>query len=574
MRKLSSKDYILLPAGNILTFRFGKNRVQDLRQFLKGETFEKVLQDFGIEEKTEVEALEALTLKFSSCIHKTISLNVSDFLTVGQLGYKGWSMGVTHTFVEIPTEEKCAIIVESRYGARTFPMRLHYQSALYTEIMQMSVTERTEQKVYEKLHTTGDYRVSVDGVSLYPSVMALNKFGTGESKYHETGGEQYYTGKRWGYYKITYITNKALRIPILGKQRKGLTWNLYDEFVGGWKARPDIEDAIKYGYVVTFTGECLIWPDTGAIFEEYVKRVFKVKQSSHKDSVTANPALYATTKVILQSLYGKQSQRSMQQESKIMDEDGIADFRKTHSEVVCEPLDNANLVVTGKITGEEKRNFPVQNGIYVLSLARSLMLSFMAIIDPTLTDTELFSYTANDSLRISSQGFRKLEAAGVIGSELGMLEKDMKGLIIREINLAPNRYLVEYLTVEGEIKSKIAGFPKASIGARDRKEYFEKALARIGNVESTDSKQVINTSRERRVTTKLTAKEEREQVPLFSVLEKKGTRVFSDEVWRGWRFDDGYWYAYSPTDSKPEEVKSELVQTVTKFRSIRKNDLS
>ena len=315
---------------------------------------------------------------------------------------------------------------------------------------------------------------------------------------------------------------------------------------------------------MTFAGECLIWPDSGAIFEEYIKKVFKIKQSAHKDASTANQALYSTTKVILQSLYGKQSQRGVQQESKVVNENEIANFRRTHAEVTCEPLDDANVVVTGKMKGEEKRNFPVQNGIYVLSLARSLMLSFMAIIDPTLTDKDLFSYTANDSLRVSSEGYKKLQTAGVIGSELGMLERDMKGLIIREINLAPNRYFVEYLTSEGEIKTKVAGFPKQSQGAKDRKVYFQKALSRIQNNQNIDhaenkDEQKIAITRERRVTTKLTAKEERDKVPLFSVLEKKGTRMFSDEIWRGWRFDGEHWFAYSPLDD-------EKTEDITKFR--------
>ena len=225
--KIAIKDYILLPAGNILTFKFGKNRVQDLRQFVKAETFDKVLQDFRIEEKTEVESLEALTLQFNKCIYETVGLNVSDFLTIGQLGYKAWTMGMSHTFVEIPTEEKCAIIVESRYGARTFPMRLHYQSSLYEQIMSMTKKQRKDTKIYQKLEATGDYRVSVDGVSLYPTVMALNTFGTHESTYYERGGEKYYNENRWGLlqdqvYRQQGITSTNTRQTTEGTQMEFL----------------------------------------------------------------------------------------------------------------------------------------------------------------------------------------------------------------------------------------------------------------------------------------------------------------------------------------------------------------
>jgi len=282
-----------------------------------------------------------------------------------------------------------------------------------------------------------------------------------------------------GAYNVDVVPNPRLIIPAIpSKNEKGFTcWDVLPREDQCY-VLPDIVSGVKHGYSFKLR-RGYVFEDKVKIFSGYIDKVFTVKQEEdhHKELKSAkyNPVRRMISKLMMNCLYGKMSQKPIEDTSTIIKEP--ADFIKFLREHEWRDLHEMGdkVVAVGK-----KKDFsvcvrkPMQLGSYILAYSRSLMTSFMDKLDPVrlnITDrasleaswANTFMYGDTDSMLIHSSTLPRLD--GILYDPkvhkckaLGMLDDELEGGKIVELYApGPKLYAVKYITPDGKVHEKIRG---------------------------------------------------------------------------------------------------------------------
>ena len=259
---------------------------------------------------------------------------------------------------------------------------------------------------------------------------------------------------------------------------------------------PDIVSGLKHGYKFSLR-KGYVFDDSVKIFSGYIDKVFIIKQEEDRFKETKspryNPVRRMLSKLIMNCLYGKMSQKPIEDSSVIIKEEG--DFRKFVREHDWRDLHEMGnkVVAVGK-----RKDFsvcvrkPMQLGSYILAYSRTLMTGFMDMIDPVrmnITDhksleeswANTYVYGDTDAMHIHSSTLHRLK--GVLYDpevheckKLGQLDDELEGgKIIEEFAPAPKLYACRYIMPDGSVHEKIRG--KGVVSYKLKYEDFPKLCA-------------------------------------------------------------------------------------------------
>ena len=238
-------------------------------------------------------SLKELTEKFVKTAEQLYDASPTRYLTLSSFAEKVWA---SNEIIEIPDMEKQRFIRRSIYGGRTYPSRKRFQSKLYKIIKSNKSNKHKLKQLHHQLKQNGDYIFNGDINSQYPACMAGCDlmpvlFPTGNSKFYDDSNEIeeiFNDNKQLGIYEIEFkCPNKKILHPILPRKKihiqksgkrvsTGVEWSLNDG--KGVYNTIDIQNAIKFGYEINFTGRALIWESVSdKIFHNYITLVYHQK---------------------------------------------------------------------------------------------------------------------------------------------------------------------------------------------------------------------------------------------------------------------------------------------------------
>ncbi len=457
---------LLCNNGAYMSFLFGKgNKVIDSINFLscslkdacksfdipqefwKSEFDHRKIKTWEDTEKYKDEVIAYLDLdvislkmcweKFSTKIYDNFKIHTHDFITTSSMAYCIWE-NTNKDIICLPTERELEFIRRSTYGANVYPVKKHFKSKEYDKVISGEM----------KYEDVNDYLKIMDVVSLYPTSM-LNEFPVGKARWTINQEDT----KKMGIWEINFKPRKDLIVSQLPRKVNAGIIHSLEDGTGVYNSI-DILRAKDAGYEIEYL-RGLVWDETSKVFNDYVNRVFELKNKSREDG---DAVMYAISKLLLNGLYGKTLQRPIYLETKIITkyEDAI-NFINTHEEMTDICVLNTNAVLySGNIKQKNKQSAitkPTQLGSFVLGYSRSIMYDIQKSIDPSLTQP-VFYYTDTDCFHVHSKDLPKLEK--FMGDDLGQLNSDLKkeGIILEGIYLAPKQYTVCYIDNENNIINK------------------------------------------------------------------------------------------------------------------------
>lgn len=314
--------------------------------------------------------------------------------------------------------------------------------------------------------------VLIDVVSLYPSQMYNNWFpiGPSEDVLHEHP-------EYLGIYECNILFQKEPCIVPLKDQKSGkLNWG----YCGSQTVvlSSVIIDLLRqtYGENCVKVGQGKIWRQKSKdVFKDFIDHWIKVKMQQdvykNTDDPRYNPVLRETAKLMLNSLYGKTTQRvnttktvvsTSAEQTRILKKD----FKPNHYDY--EFIMGGLEIITGEVANPDYScSKPQQLGVFILDYTKRKMY------------TEIFSkcevfYSDTDSALVRKEDFDRLVSEGHIrvGKQLGDYDVEMDN--IEQIYLiAPKCYAL----VSGEnIKMRLKGVSVKSSGwcNTKTKESFDK----------------------------------------------------------------------------------------------------
>lgn len=574
----------LLSNGRLLALKWPeKNGVWDLCNFMPGFSLKAACEAFGTEVqkgdfdhkkmkdwncvdnykdevlpylKADVMSLKELTETYVDCCEMDYYASPTMYLTLSSYAENVWKNHIRSEdcIIEVPDMTKQEFIARSVYGGRTYPSRKRFKSKLYDKIKS---GEFDNKMLYKELLKSKDYIYNGDINSQYPACMAGSDlmptiYPTGRSKWIDRDPGMckgiFDDNEKLGIYEIEFTCpNKKIRHPVLPRKKVitrksgkqvfvGVEWSLQDG--KGVYNTVDIQNAIKHGYKIKFTGNALIWEGiSNKIFKSYVDSVYAHKVDATK---TENQVKRAISKLMLNSLYGKTLQRPINSDEVICKTiDEIEKFCLYHTITDWEIVEDNNgnvdyVLLTGeKIIADFISKKPRHLGGFVLGYSRRLWLKFLEVIDPTLTKP-ITTYQDTDSLHILGKYYDILKDKGMIDDEkIGYLSNDCKkdALIIYEINLSPKCYMYECLDKNGNIKvvMKSKGIMKKYL----EQEWYE-----------NDTQHTVQWEGMKKVNKRVSRADKKAGVTNWSIKKQNYSRTFNKNKWTGMISDEDYFYPY------------------------------
>ena len=578
---------LILSNGRLLSFCYGNNnKVSDLYLFIMSslddackdfkiingkskfehslmktwEDVEKYKNDVIPYLQKDVFALTELYITFNKMMYQTEKVNINNYITLSHMGYEIWASKLKD-YIEIPNDKKkYEIIRETIYGGRTLPMQKEFKSEFYDDILNKEMTynekdkcynlkSTSDENLYKNIINSGNYIFNADASSLYPASMSGFElmenivYPVGKSRFSIDQKEEFENNKM-GFYHISFTCPKDIRIAVLPRKKIdhlghkiGVEWSLLDG--SGYYSSVDIQNALDNNYNVVFTKdkECLIWDETAKPFKDYITKFYKIKCDAEKES---NDVKKSIAKLLMNSLYGKMLQNAIFTTSTIAND--IFEFNKFNDDHVLTDfviLNENKLLLTGEKKDYEKCiKKPSQLGSFITAYSRKIMLFYMKAIDPTLKTT-VFTYTDTDSLHITGDAHKKLQALGYITTKkdarLGLLCSDIKkeGIILREKNNAPKNYIYEYINENNQLHItncstyKCKGIPKKYM---NNEQFYNEEPTPINfdglkKKGKTLSKQDVNNG-----------------LKHFSICNVSNTRTYNKSEWKGMTLKDNQFY--------------------------------
>ena len=497
-----------------------------------------------------------LTETFVRVCEQLYSASPTKYLTLSSFAEKIWTSTLDDV-IEVPDMDKQHFIGLSVYGGRTYPCRKRFESKFLKLIHSNKSCSRRLKKIYKYVKKEGDYIFNGDVNSMYPSVMASCEllqchYPTGISEWVLNDVEkckQIFTDdNKLGIFEIEFeCTNKKILHPILPRKKtvtrqngqqhfSGVEWSLNDG--KGVYNTIDIQNAIKHGYKITFTGKCLYWKTkTDTIFKSYIDNVYQQKVDATNNG---NKVKRQITKLMMNSIFGKTLQRPMSIVECIARtisdvEEFLADHILTDW-VIVEKTDTEfdYVILTGeKINEVSIAKKPRHLGSFVLSYSRRLWLMFIEAIDPSLT-TQVTTYLDTDSAHIFAKHYQILLNKGMIDDcKLGFLSNDCDNdaIIVREINLSPKCYMYETIDKDGNFKTVMKS--KGIIHQYLQNEWY------INNL-SVD----VSWTGLKKINKRVTSNERANGITPWSIKTQNYNRTFNLNEWTGMQSDDNYFYPF------------------------------
>ena len=354
--------------------------------------------------------------------------------------------------------------------------------------------------------------------------------------------------KKLGIYHIKFkCPNKNIKHPILPRKKMierkngksvhcGIEWSLKDG--EGVYNTIDIQNAVKHGYIIEFTGKALIWSDVSDnIFDAYIGKTYQHKVNASK---TGNKVKRAIAKLMMNALFGKMLQNTINKTEKICRTvDEWEDFSNDHFIIDWDTTNSKNdefeysLVSGEKIDKTNVVNKPRHLGSFILAGARRLWLNFAENVNPDLTDT-FMTYCDTDSMHITGEAHKTLIGKNLIDdNKLGYLSNDCddNALIFYEINLAPKCYAYHCLTENGDIVTvkKSKGISKNNL-----------------TFEMFENEKPVNTTwfGMKKIHSKINSKQRALGIGHFTITKQKYERTFYKNKWTGMRFEQNLYLPY------------------------------
>lgn len=415
--------------------------------------------------------------KVAKCFWEVTHQNLvnTKFSNIATQAYRDWIRTLRFQ-QEIPKDKLYDAITEATYGARVYPTKSHFRSALYGK----------ENLTYQKVLESNDFLVTLDICSCYGSAMAgfeemkvhyphVTSDPSSFAQFYTDGAERFDPDKLGsGVFLIKYTPPTNIRHPALpGRNNRSVTWNLLPNSDPRFYWDVDIQNALESGYKIEFLGDCWVWKcrKTG-VFRDFVHRWMDKKSQAQTDG---DKTLYKFARMMPNSLYGKLGQnirRKVTKECKTASE--ITEFRKNHVAVSwSEDCNEHSATLTGiprSLDPRSENNKPKQLYSLILAYSRRIMLMYLKKIDPTLKSRICYN-TNTDSLMVSGEHYKSLQDQGLVlpknEARLGYLSNDNKNdaliidLKIRRINQYEFTYILPDGTIETD--SKHTGFQKQKI---------------------------------------------------------------------------------------------------------------
>ena len=385
---------------------------------------EELKADVKLYLEKDVLGLCELYNKINEDMYTDEQVNICDFLTTSHSAYTLWAENYLDQPVYIPTPKDDEFIRQSVYGGRCYKNKNRFISKQYEAVKNGTLTDVEE---------VDDYMVYLDVVSLYPTSM-LREYPVGSP----VDTSEYQPGKL-GIYKIHYKPNKSLLTPVLPRRvNNALKWDLEDGT--GVYTSVDIENAKRFGYEIEVEyGK--YWEEKAPIFQAYINKFYQKKQNSVKDT-----APYTTAKLYLNGLYGKMIQRPIYTKTFYpKDHSELLEIMCSHIITEMEPVGDRLVVIA---TPREEKDVercvskPTQNGAFILSYSREIMMTHIHNTNPDNKMDDLFSYTDTDSLMTHVNSMKNIQT----GKNLGDLDNDLGTgkKVVRAIWISPKLYMLEY----------------------------------------------------------------------------------------------------------------------------------
>jgi hypothetical protein len=383
--------------------------------------------------KCDVLGLCELYEKTNQPMFDKYKINLCEKLTTSSNAFDIWRDNYLKDKVFLLDAEKDMNVRQAIYGARCYKNKNRFKSTQYDASIRGELN-------YEQID---DYIFDADVVSLYPTAMSQYPYPIGKEKITNL-----YQKNKLGIYKITYIAPKNLLNPILPrKEGKKLIWDLNDG--SGWYSSVDIENAKSKGYnIKIITG--YYWEQSGYIFKDYIDEFYKMKQNSKKGT----PA-YNLAKLYLNGLYGKMLQRpnhskdciikSAEEFWKLLNKNIIQEMSSVGNTWLVKYISKPEFITS---SGAEK---PTQLGVFILAYSRGIMNNYYNECGNTMN--RLPYYYDTDSLNIHSSCLDKIK----IDKNLGGIDDDVGGKVIKAIYIAPKMYAFQYITPDNKLKYHFRG---------------------------------------------------------------------------------------------------------------------
>ena len=132
----------------------------------------------------------------------------------------------------------------------------------------------------------------------------------------------------------------------------------------------DLKRAIKYGYKITKIHKAISWEHQANIFDSYIENVFQKKCNALKKTPQ-----YTTSKLLMNSLYGKFLQRPHVEQSVVIETaKQLAKIRKNNHIMEVKPL-NENKFIVSYIPNDKDKAVekPSYIGSFILAYSREIM---------------------------------------------------------------------------------------------------------------------------------------------------------------------------------------------------------
>lgn len=416
----------------------------------------KLIEEYN---NQDVRILESIVDKFTDACKIIVgndNFDVRLFATVAQMSYKLWG--------DVKVDEKRTM--------KNFVKRV--ESYDLDCFIRRGIVGGRVQGIFG--YQVGDFDF-LDFVSMYPANMVNNEYPVGDEVEIDNDPlmceKVCYDKNLIGIFEcvVDQSSCKGKNYVLPYKEKgKNLNWKFGDEMTCVITDY-DVKLLRKYGCKVEFCGKGVYWERSpvGFVFGEIINKLSKMKKEQDelklkKDS-RYNPVLRAYSKMLMNSLSGKMSQRVFKDEVKYWNCDDLKKMRKyieNHPGTCIHDLNDDILYTEG-----EKSKFyngsckPSQIGVFIYSYSRgSVYEAFYSKYDVYYGDT--------DSALIDRDSYFDLVKRGGVwngsGEKVfGMIENEEGeyGKIVDFFVVSPKCYCVFYES--GKVKCKIKGVKNSDV---------------------------------------------------------------------------------------------------------------
>ena len=317
----------------------------------------------------------------------------------------------------------------------------------------------------------------VDINSLYPSVQVNNRYPVGSPTIYKDRSILHNI-KKYGSinnYLITLdktslfiaditVSESNLYMPYLCEKLNGRLMFNNRKKRGVWTS-VDIIKAIKLGYIIEEIHELHEYDYITDLFTEYIDKLWEIKNQAKIDK---NSGLYAISKLLLNSLWGKLGQKKLQMMSKYCKEEDFIKLCARESERKIEISDKVDYEHFSLISYYDNAfgtyvNVPI--AAFVTSYGRlALYNGFEAVgVHNVLycdTDSMIISLYDKNTGRLRNK--KDIEKLINVNDKLGDWGYEEDGEILKKfVSIGPKSYA--YILENGKECSKCKGFSKGSI---------------------------------------------------------------------------------------------------------------